>query len=200
MSTIATQLNWGASYIVNDFYRRFLVKGQNEKHYVRISQFATILLMIISSITTYYQNSISGAWKFLIAVGAGTGSVSIVNGYGIKVPAFTKSGTITGTLGNIYGVYVNDQSGQGFTTDHNIYSAGANSKNVFEGKVSIGTATPNANAILDVSSTTKAFMPPRMTTTQRDAIPSPTAGMVIYNTTTNKLNVYTIAWEAVTSV
>lgn len=67
------------------------------------------------------------------------------------------------------------------------------------GNIGIGT-TPNANAILDVASTTKAFMPPRMTTTQRGAISSPTAGMVIYNSTTNKLNVYTTAWEAVTSV
>ena len=67
------------------------------------------------------------------------------------------------------------------------------------GNVGIGTTSPNANAILDVTSTTKAFMPPRMTTTQRDAIPSPTAGMVIYNSTTNKLNVYTTIWEAITS-
>lgn len=66
--------------------------------------------------------------------------------------------------------------------------------------VSIGIGgTPNANAVLDCQSTTKPFMPPRMTTTQRDAVASPTAGMVIYNSTTNKLNVYTTAWEAVTS-
>ena len=64
--------------------------------------------------------------------------------------------------------------------------------------ISIG-GTINANAVLDVQSTTKAFMPPRMTTTQRDNIASPTAGMVLYNSTTNKLNVYTTAWEAVTS-
>lgn len=66
------------------------------------------------------------------------------------------------------------------------------------GNVGIGV-TANANAILDVSSTTKAFMPPRMTTTQRDAIASPTAGMIIYNSTTNKLNIYTTAWEVITS-
>lgn len=65
------------------------------------------------------------------------------------------------------------------------------------GNVGIGT-TPNANAILDVASTTKAFMPPRMTTTQRDAIVSPTAGMVVYNSTTNVLNFYNgAAWGAV---
>ena len=69
------------------------------------------------------------------------------------------------------------------------------------GNVGIGVTTPNANAILDVTSTTKAFMPPRMTTAQRDAIASPTAGMVVYNTTTNKLNVFgAAAWEVITSV
>jgi len=67
------------------------------------------------------------------------------------------------------------------------------------GNVGIGT-TPNASAILDVASTTKAFMPPRMTTTQKNAIASPTAGMVIYDSTLNKLCVYTTAWQTITSV
>ena len=68
------------------------------------------------------------------------------------------------------------------------------------GGVGIRGTAPNANAILDLQSTTQAFMPPRMTTTQRNAVSSPTAGMVVYNSTTNKLNVYTTSWEAVTSV
>ena len=68
------------------------------------------------------------------------------------------------------------------------------------GTVGIGTASPNANAILDVTSTTKAFMPPRMTTTQKNAIASPTAGMMVYDSTLNKLSLYTTAWETVTSV
>ena len=69
------------------------------------------------------------------------------------------------------------------------------------GNVGIGIASPNANAILDVSSTTKAFMPPRMTTTQKNAIASPTAGMVVYDSTLHKLCVRAAsAWETVTSV
>jgi hypothetical protein len=65
------------------------------------------------------------------------------------------------------------------------------------GNLGIG-GTPNANAILDVASTTKAFMPPRMTTTQRDAISTPTEGMVIYNLTTHVLDFYNgTAWGAV---
>lgn len=63
--------------------------------------------------------------------------------------------------------------------------------------VGIG-GTPNARAVLDLQSTTKAFMPPRMTTTQRDNITGPTAGMVIYNSTDNVLNFYNgSAWGAV---
>lgn len=68
------------------------------------------------------------------------------------------------------------------------------------GNLGIGTSSPNANAILDVTSTTKAFMPPRMTTAQKTAIASPTAGMVVYDSTLAKLCVYTTAWETVTSI
>ena len=61
-------------------------------------------------------------------------------------------------------------------------------------QVGIGTSSPNATAELDVSSTTKGFLPPRMTTTQRNAISSPAVGLVIFNTTTNCLNFYVGLW------
>jgi len=64
MSTIGTQLNWGASYLVNDFYKRFLRPGRGEKHYVVISQLATVSIMVLSCGVTYYQDSIADAWKF----------------------------------------------------------------------------------------------------------------------------------------
>jgi len=58
----------------------------------------------------------------------------------------------------------------------------------------------SASAKIEIQSTTQGFLPPRMTTTQRNAIASPAAGLMIYNTTTAKLNVYTTAWEAITSL
>ncbi|GEM_PF-6178113 len=68
------------------------------------------------------------------------------------------------------------------------------------GSVGIGTTTPNAAALLEVNSTTKGFLPPRMTTTQRNAISTPPVGLMIYNTSTNKLNFYDgTAWRVVTS-
>jgi Na+/proline symporter len=90
MSTIGTQLNWGASYLVNDFYRRFLVRGRNEKHYVTVSQAATLVIMVASCIVSYYQDSIAGAWKFLIAIGAGTGSVLILRWFWWRINAWSE--------------------------------------------------------------------------------------------------------------
>lgn len=62
------------------------------------------------------------------------------------------------------------------------------------------TELAESKAALDIRSTTQGALLPRMTTTQRDAITSPPTGLIIYNTTTNKLNVFTTAWEAVTSL
>ena len=90
MSTIGTQLNWGASYLVNDFYRRFLVRGRKEKHYVAVSQLATLLIMIVSCVVSYYQDSIAGAWKLLIAIGAGTGSVLILRWFWWRINAWSE--------------------------------------------------------------------------------------------------------------
>jgi hypothetical protein len=66
---------------------------------------------------------------------------------------------------------------------------------VTTGAGGFGTATPDAKAALDVTSTTKGLLPPRMTGTQRDAIAAPPAGLMLYNSTTNKLQVRTdAAW------
>lgn len=86
-----------------------------------------------------------------------------------------------------------------------ILASAAGSRHVFlstTGDVSIGSgAAANTRAVLDLSSTTKGFLPPRMTTAQRDAISSPPAGLMIYNTSNNKLNFYNgTTWETVTSL
>lgn len=90
MSTIATQLNWGTSYIINDFYRRFLFTDKDEKHYVLISRIATLLLMIISVILTTFIDRISGAWQFIIECGAGLGLVLILRWYWWRINAWSE--------------------------------------------------------------------------------------------------------------
>src|SRR5215471_9414856 len=90
MSTIATQLNWGASYIVNDFYRRFLRRVAAESHYVLISKFATLLLTAVSAVVTFYLTSIAAAWKLLIVTGAGTGLVLLLRWFWWRINAWSE--------------------------------------------------------------------------------------------------------------
>src|SRR5690348_4702886 len=90
MSTIATQLNWGASYLVNDFYRRFWKKNESDKHYVTASQWATVFLTVISAGVTFYLDSISGAWKLLLVTGAGTGGVLLLRWYWWRINAWSE--------------------------------------------------------------------------------------------------------------
>jgi SSS family solute:Na+ symporter len=90
MSTIGTQLNWGASYLVNDFYKRFLKPSETDRHYVMISQVATVLLTVVSAVITRYMDSISGAWKLLLLTGAGTGTVLILRWYWWRINAWSE--------------------------------------------------------------------------------------------------------------
>jgi Na+/proline symporter len=90
MSTIATQLNWGASYLVNDFYRRFVVRAAPQKHYVRASMIATVFLTLVSVVVTSYLDSIAGAWKLLLVTGAGTGGVLLLRWYWWRINAWSE--------------------------------------------------------------------------------------------------------------
>jgi SSS family solute:Na+ symporter len=90
MSTVGTQLNWGASYLVNDFYKRFLKRDATEKHYVTISRWATVGLFLASAVVTHYLGTIEGAWKFLLALGSGTGLVLILRWYWWRINAWSE--------------------------------------------------------------------------------------------------------------
>ncbi len=95
MSTIATQLNWGASYLVNDFYRRFVRRDASEPHYVLASRLATALLTVISAVVAFHIESIGGAWKLLIITGAGTGGVLLLRWYWWRINAWSEVSAMT---------------------------------------------------------------------------------------------------------
>jgi solute:Na+ symporter, SSS family len=113
MSTIATQLNWGASYIVNDFYKRFLKKRASDKHYVIASQVTTVGLTLVSILITRQMNSIAGAWKTVILTGAGTGLVLLLRWYWWRINAWSEiSAMISAAAVSIW-----LQEGMGFDSD-----------------------------------------------------------------------------------
>jgi len=90
MSTISTQLNWGASYLVNDFYKRFLNRDATERHYVAVSRAATVLLFVLSLLVTWQLSSVERAWRLLLALGAGTGLVLILRWYWWRINAWSE--------------------------------------------------------------------------------------------------------------
>ncbi len=98
MSTIATHLNWGTSYIINDFYRRFIQKKKQEKHYVSMSRLVTVGLMITSLLVTMVMETISGAWMFLIEAGGGLGLVLILRWYWWRVNAWSEISAMVAPL------------------------------------------------------------------------------------------------------
>jgi Na+/proline symporter len=93
MSTIATQLNWGASYLINDLYLRFVNPNAPEKKLVALSRLATLLIFVLSAGATYalYKaGSIEAAWRIIIALGAGTGLVYILRWYWWRINAWSE--------------------------------------------------------------------------------------------------------------
>jgi len=98
MSTFATQLNWGASYLVADFYRRFIKKNEPEKHYVIASRIATVLLVAVSAYVSWQLTSIGGAWQIVLELGAGTGAVYLLRWYWWRINAWSEISAMAASL------------------------------------------------------------------------------------------------------
>jgi len=90
MSTLGTQLNWGVSYLVNDFYRRFLVRKKSERHYVGMGRLFTILLVLVSGYVAGQLTSIGEGWQIVLNLGIGTGAVYILRWYWWRINAWSE--------------------------------------------------------------------------------------------------------------
>jgi len=99
MSTIATQLNWGSSYLVEDFYRRFIRRDASEKHYVNISRIATLLLVAASAYVSAQLASIGQGWEAVLEVGAGTGGVYLLRWYWWRINTWSEISAMATALG-----------------------------------------------------------------------------------------------------
>jgi Na+/proline symporter len=98
MSTISTHLNWGASYLVNDVYLRFVKPEASPRAQVLASRAATVLLMIASLVVMWFLTSVEQGWKILIGLGAGTGLVFILRWYWWRVNAWSEISAMVASL------------------------------------------------------------------------------------------------------
>ena len=90
MSTMSTQLNWGASYLVNDVYARFVRPDAVQAHYVLVARITTLVLMLGSTVVTLYLDSVRQAWELILEAGSGIGLVLILRWYWWRVNAWSE--------------------------------------------------------------------------------------------------------------
>ncbi len=98
MSTVATQLNWGTSYLVEDFYRRFIRRRASERHYVYVAQLVTLVLVVITACVSAQLASIRSGWEVVLQLGAGTGAVYLLRWYWWRINAWSEISTMAASI------------------------------------------------------------------------------------------------------
>jgi Na+/proline symporter len=110
-STIETHLNWGTSYLVHDFYRRFLKKDGTEKHYVFVGRMTTALLMICAALLTFELDTAKEAFDLILSVGAGTGLIYLLRWFWWRVNAWSEVSAMVSSFLVALGFFVAGKMG-----------------------------------------------------------------------------------------
>jgi len=116
VSTLATHLNWGTSYVVHDFYRRFLKPGREEKHYVLVGRIVTALLMVLAALMTFAFKSARQAFEFMLSITAGTGFVYLLRWFWWRVNAWCEIAAMVSSFLVAVGFAVAAKMGYAFPT------------------------------------------------------------------------------------
>ena len=103
MSTISTHVNFGASYVVNDLYKRFIDKSDNEKRSVLVSQFVSVFLAVLAGVAAYFATNIGGLWLTMFELMSGAGIVILLRWYWWRISAWSELSAMFSTLA-IFGI------------------------------------------------------------------------------------------------
>jgi len=115
-STILTHLNWGASYLVHDFYRRFVRKDADEKHYVAAGRWATVGLFVCASALVFALDSAKSAFDIILQIGAGTGLLYLVRWFWWRVNAWCEVVAMVSSFAVSAVLFVLGKHGVAFST------------------------------------------------------------------------------------
>jgi Na+/proline symporter len=110
-STIETHLNWGTSYLVHDLYRRFLRRGESEKHYVLVGRLTTAGLMICAGFLTYALGTAKEAFDLILSVGAGTGLIYLLRWFWWRVSAWSEIAAMASSFVVAVGFFIARKNG-----------------------------------------------------------------------------------------
>jgi SSS family solute:Na+ symporter len=111
VSTIITHLNWGSSYLVNDFYQRFLVPGKTERHYVNAGRLASVFLMMIAGALTFVLDTAAQSFQLLLSIGAGTGLLYLLRWFWWRINAWCEIAAMVGSFVVALGFFVAGKQG-----------------------------------------------------------------------------------------
>ncbi|MGB9906502.1 MAG: sodium:solute symporter family protein [Candidatus Saccharicenans sp.] len=112
VSTLVTHLNWGSSYVVHDFYRRFLKPGADEKHYVAAGRMMTVILMVLASLLTFVLESAKASFDLMLSIGAGTGLIYLLRWFWWRINAWSEIAAMASSFSVAVYFFVRGKMGQ----------------------------------------------------------------------------------------
>lgn len=111
VSTLSTHLNWGTSYLVHDFYRRFVRADESERHYVMVGRIVTALLMLAAALFTLILQTARGSFDLLLSVGAGTGLIYLLRWFWWRINAWSEIAAMASSFLLAAGVFIAQRRG-----------------------------------------------------------------------------------------
>jgi SSS family solute:Na+ symporter len=111
VSTMSTHLNWGASYLVHDFYRRFIRPGAGERHLVRVSRLVTAALMVVAGAVTFLIDTAGEGFQLLLSIGAGTGLLYLLRWFWWRINAWSEIAAMAASFVVAVGIQIARQAG-----------------------------------------------------------------------------------------
>ena len=111
VSTISTHLNWGTSYLVHDFYRRFMKPGADERHYIMVGRLVTAALMIVAAGLTFVLDTAQASFNLLLSVGAGTGLIYLLRWYWWRINAWSEIAAMVSSFAVAVAFFVAGKTG-----------------------------------------------------------------------------------------
>lgn len=111
ISTMDTHLNWGASYLVHDFYRRFIKPEASEKHYVLVSRVVTTLLMILAAALMFLLETARESFELLLSIGAGTGLIYLLRWFWWRINAWSEISAMASSFVIALGLFISQKQG-----------------------------------------------------------------------------------------
>ena len=116
-STIETHLNWGTSYLVHDFYRRFLRPGKTERHYVLAGRLTTAMLMVVAALLTFGLNTAKESFDLILSIGAGTGLIYILRWFWWRINAWSEIAAMASSFIVAVGFFIARKAGYGVSSE-----------------------------------------------------------------------------------